>query len=145
MNMKFSLELPREALSVPVIRRVLGDTLSDLGVVTECVSDILVAASEACTNAMRHGGPARRYEVVVSIADAYCVLKVVDRGAGFDPERVPAAEPDDETGRGIELMRALVDDVSVDTVPDHGTVVYLQKHLKWRDTAPLPRLVPEVA
>lgn len=143
MDMKFSLELPRETLSVPVIRRVLGDTLRALGVTDECASDILIATSEACTNALHHGGPDRRYEVAVSIGDACCVLKVVDRGAGFDPQAVGPAPADAESGRGLELMRALVDDVSVDSAPDSGTVVYLQKHLKWTEDAAMARLHPE--
>lgn len=143
MDMKFSLELPREALSVPVIRRVLGDTLHALGVTDECASDILIATSEACTNALHHGGHDRRYEVAVSIGDTRCVLKVVDRGEGFDPAAVGHASPDAESGRGLELMRALVDDVSVDSAPDSGTAVYLQKDLEWTDDAPMPRLRPE--
>ncbi|MEO5873698.1 MAG: ATP-binding protein, partial [Streptosporangiaceae bacterium] len=64
--MKFSLALPREAMSVPVIRRVLGDALRGLGVSEDCISDILVAASEACTNVVRHSTMAE-YEVVGSI------------------------------------------------------------------------------
>ena len=40
--MKFSLALPREALSIPVIRRVLGDALRGLGVSDDCIGDILV-------------------------------------------------------------------------------------------------------
>ena len=43
VDMKFSLELPREALSIPVIRRVLGDALRGLGVSEDCVGDILLA------------------------------------------------------------------------------------------------------
>lgn len=143
MDMKFSLELPRETLSVPVIRRVLGDTLRALGVTDECASDILIATSEACTNALHHGGPDRRYEVGVSIGETRCVLKVVDRGAGFDPGSIGPAPEDAESGRGLELMRALVDDVSVDSAPDSGTVVYLQKHLNWTDDAAMARLRPE--
>ncbi|MFD0854750.1 ATP-binding protein, partial [Actinomadura adrarensis] len=52
--MKFSLALPREALSIPVIRRVLGEALRGLGVSEDCVADILVATSEACTNVIQH-------------------------------------------------------------------------------------------
>ena len=143
MDMKFSLELPRETLSVPVIRRVLGDTLRALGVTEECASDILVATSEACTNALHHGGPDRRYEVAVKIGEAACLLKVVDRGEGFDPEDVTPAHTEAEGGRGLELMRALVDDVSVDSAPESGTVVYLQKHLNWNKDAAMARLRPE--
>lgn len=145
MDMKFSLELPREAVSIPVIRRVLGDTLRDLGVTSGCTSDILVAACEACTNALRYGGPDRRYEIAMSITDRCCVLKVVDQGEGFDPDSVSAADEDTESGRGLQLMRALVDDMRVDTKEEQGTVVYLRKRLAWAEEAALPRLAADVA
>lgn len=143
MDMTFSLELPRETLSIPVIRRVLGDTLRVLGVVGDCVSDILIATSEACTNALRYGGPDRRYEVAVHIGTTCCVLKIMDSGGGFDPATVGTARVDAEGGRGFALMRALVDDVSIDSAPDGGTSVCLHKQLVWTDDAALPRLAPE--
>lgn len=137
MDIRFSLALPREALSIPVIRQVLGDALRTLGAVEDGVADILVAISEACTNVLDHAGPADSYEVVARIDHRTCVVKVVDRGRGFDSSRVATACLDDETGRGIQLMRALVDDVVFEGQPEGGTVVYLQKRLGWRGDSPL--------
>lgn len=142
MDVKFSLALPREAMSIPVIRRVLGQALRALGVAEGCVADILVAISEACTNAVQHASATSRFDVVASVDGGYCVLKVVDRGPGLDigPDRRDPAEA--ESGRGIRIMRALVDDVSFDSHADEGTVVYLQKRLTWRAEAPLRQLHP---
>lgn len=134
-----SLGLPGEALSIPVIRRVLGDALQTLGVADACVGDIEVAVSEACTNVLDHTGPGDAYEVVAAIDGAHCVLKIVDRGAGFDADGLghASAPLEAEHGRGIQLMRALVDEVHFDSCPDEGTVVYMQKELSWREDAPL--------
>lgn len=139
VDIKMSLGLPGEALSIPVIRRVLGDALHTLGVVDTCVGDIQVAVAEACTNVLDHAGPDDEYEVVAAIEGANCVLKIVDRGAGFDPDDAGGADasPEDEHGRGIQLMRALVDDVVFDSAPEEGTVVYLRKELTWREDASL--------
>jgi serine/threonine-protein kinase RsbW len=131
--MKFSLDLPRETLSVPVIRRVLGDTLRGLGVSESCIADILVAISEACTNVVQHADSTSRYEVAVGIDDGQCVVKVVDRGQGFCDESAKSVRADSESGRGIKIMKALVDDVSFDSRPGSGTIVYLQKRLSWRE------------
>jgi hypothetical protein len=54
---------------------------------------------------------------------------------------VPLTEEDiaalPESGRGIDIMRACVDDVSMTTSgPEHRTVVSLQKRLAWRPGAP---------
>jgi serine/threonine-protein kinase RsbW len=135
--MKFSLDLPRETLSVPVIRRILGDTLRGLGVSEACIGDILVAISEACTNVVQHADSTSHYEVTVAVEGPQCVLKVVDRGRGFDDEPAKNVHPDSESGRGIKIMKALVDDVSFHSRPESGTVVYLQKRLSWKEGSPL--------
>jgi serine/threonine-protein kinase RsbW len=148
MDMKFSLDLPRETLSIPVIRRILGDTLRGLGVSEACIGDILVAISEACTNVVQHAESTSRYEVTVAVEGGQCVLKVVDRGQGFtdhfDHQTPKDVHPDSESGRGIKIMKALVDDVTFDSRPESGTVVYLQKRLSWRDESPLRTRQPEL-
>ena len=42
-----------------------------------------------------------------------------------------------ESGRGLAIMRACVDDVTLDSSPGHGTVVWLRKRIRWTDDAPL--------
>ncbi len=56
----------------------------------------------------------------------------------------PARRPEDqviarleETGRGLQIMRALVDDVTLQSGPDRGTVVSMRKRVAWRRDAPL--------
>jgi serine/threonine-protein kinase RsbW len=142
--MKFSLDLPRETLSIPVIRRVLGDTLTGLGVSEACIADILVAISEACTNVVQHADSTSRYEVTVGIDGGHCVLKIVDRGKGFEHQSEESVHADSESGRGIKIMKALVDDVSFDSRPESGTVVYLQKRLSWREESPIRLRQPEL-
>lgn len=144
VDMRFSLGLPRETLSIPVIRRILGDTLRGLGVSEGCVGDILVAISEACTNVVQHAESTSRYEVAVAVEGGQCVLTVVDCGQGFDHQSAGNAHLDSESGRGIKIMRALVDDVTVDSRPESGTVVHLLKRLSWRDEAPLRARRPEL-
>ena len=45
-KVRFCLVFERELLSVPVMRRVLGDTLRGIGVNEDSVADILLAATE---------------------------------------------------------------------------------------------------
>ena len=89
VDVRFCLMFPRETLSVPVMRRVLGDTLRRLGVDEDCIGDLLLAVTEACTNVLQHGGPGHRYEVVASIGGNGCLVEVLDSGRGFDPGRRP--------------------------------------------------------
>jgi serine/threonine-protein kinase RsbW len=178
VDVKFCLVFPREALSVPVMRHVLGDTLRGLGADDDGVADLLLAVTEACTNVVQHGGPGRRYEVVASVGRGGCLVEVQNAGRTFDIARLPglrrrvplppvpavrmrrrparpvtfgrfhrraaearkmaadetiAALP--ESGRGLAIMQACVDDVTLTSGPESGTVVSLQKRIAWRNGA----------
>jgi serine/threonine-protein kinase RsbW len=131
LDIEFSLALPRDAIGIPMVRRVLGDALRSLGVTEDCVSDLLLATSEACANAVRHGAPANRYLVRANISDGWCELRVMDRGQGLAtiPRQYPGG--DVEHGRGILIMQAVVDEVSFDITPGCGTTVRMCKELDW--------------
>ena len=147
-DVKFCLMFRCESLSVPVMRRVLGDTLRGLGVDEESVYDLLLAATEACTNVLQHGGrEVRQYAVITSLGAVGCQVEVADEGVGAALRRTkwgrrPAEHESPiarlpESGRGLAVMRACVDNVSLDTRPGHGTVVTLRKHIRWSQDAPL--------
>ena len=147
-DVKFCLVFRRETLSVPVMRRVLGDTLRGLGVDDESVYDIVLAATEACTNVLTHGGRrVRDYAVVTSLGAVGCQVEVADDGVGIgprepeeqDPQQLPIAQLP-ESGRGLAVMRACVDNVTLDSRPGHGTVVTMRKHISWPEDAPFRRL-----
>jgi serine/threonine-protein kinase RsbW len=139
----------REMLSVPVMRQVLGDTLRGIGVNEESVSDILLAATEACTNVVLHAGQsARAYTVKTTVDNAACRVEVTDAGQGCRTRRTAARRqpgeigPADhanlaESGRGFAIMRACVDAVTLHSAPGEGTHVVLDKRIHWE--APLAR------
>ncbi|GAB3206600.1 ATP-binding protein [Marinactinospora thermotolerans] len=129
MDVRFSIALPREAYTVPVMRQFMGEALRINGVCAECRSDILVAATEACANVVDHGDPAPSYAVVATVGPDSCVLEIANTGPEFDASAVPLPALEAESGRGILLMRAFVDRVSFGSVPGGGTVVRLSKDL----------------
>jgi serine/threonine-protein kinase RsbW len=150
-DVKFGLMFRCETLSVPVMRRVLGDTLRGLGVDEESVYDLLLAATEACTNVLQHSGrEVRGYAVVTSLGAVGCQVEVADEGIGAVLREPVPAEPEPvwrepetpiaqlpESGRGLAVMRACVDNVTLDSSPGRGTVVTLRKHIRWSQDAPL--------
>jgi serine/threonine-protein kinase RsbW len=122
-EVKFCLAFGGEELSVPVMRRVLGDTLRGLGVEEESVYDILLAATEACTSVLGHGRPG--YAIVTSLFGAGCQVVVTGPGC---------------RRRSLTVARACVDDVTLRRRPGRGTVVTMRKHIDWSWDAPLRRL-----
>jgi len=143
VEIKFTLQLPRDALSVPVVRRVLNTSMRTLGVADDCLTDIELALTEACTNVLDHATAGDEYEVVAGLDDNSCVIEVVDTGRGFDADHLGhvEADPSAEEGRGIQLIRALVDRVHFRSRPERGMIVHLEKQLEFVDGSPLQRLV----
>lgn len=143
MVITFFLSLPRYEASVPVVRRLCKRALDDLGVDDTCVSDIELAVTEACTNVLKHAQCTPDiYEVAVEINDTDCAIRVIDCGVGFDASAKGREEAlgGAEGGRGIHLIRALVDNVEFISRPEEGTVVYLEKRLVLRPHSILQRL-----
>ena len=141
MEIKLTLALPRDQISVPVVRRLLKQAMDTLGVEPDVTADIELALTEACTNVLDHSDDGDEYEVSAGIDGDQCVLEVIDRGAGFDGslQGLADAAPSAEDGRGIQLMRALVDRVTFTNRPAKGTVVHLEKKLEWREGSVIQR------
>ena len=140
-EVRFCLVFERELLSVPVMRRVLGDTLRNVGINEDSVADILLAATEACTNAVLHAGQsAPAYTVAATVDSGACRVEVTDAGEGC-PRRTRGRVCRDgelaESGRGFAIMSAYVDAVTLRTTPGEGTRVVLDKRIRWE--APLVR------
>ena len=135
MEIKLTLALPRDEISVPVVRRLLKQAMDTLGVQPDVTHDIELALTEACTNVLDHSEAGDEYEVSAGIDGDQCVIEVVDRGAGFDGslQGLADADPAAEGGRGIQLMRSLVDRVTFTNRPAKGAVVHLEKRLEWRE------------
>jgi serine/threonine-protein kinase RsbW len=124
----------RELLSVPVMRQVLGDTLRGIGVNEDSVADILLAATEACTNVVLHAGQsAPAYTVAATVGNAACRVEVTDAGKGCSlgwRARLRRSGELAESGRGFAIMRACVDAVSLRSAPGRGTRIVLDKRIR---------------
>jgi serine/threonine-protein kinase RsbW len=108
--------------------------LRDEGYPSEVAERVELAVAEAVANAIRHGNrglASLRVEVrFESVADGLRV-QVRDEGPGFDPTTLPDPRLPERrlvpSGRGVLLMRALMDEVEVVLQPQGGCVVHLSK------------------
>jgi serine/threonine-protein kinase RsbW len=86
---------------------------------------VMVALTEAVNNAIVHGNganPSKKVRVLCDITPEALHLRVLDQGAGFDPASVDSPLKEEnllrESGRGIFLMRTLMDRVTFSPHPD---------------------------
>ncbi|MFJ2111749.1 MULTISPECIES: ATP-binding protein [unclassified Streptomyces] len=145
----WSLHLRREAASVPLARHLLLGAMETAGVDPDISFDLSVALTEACANAVEHGGNGRSgeapgaYRVTAYLDGERCRIEVADSGPGFPAHRavgrhMPAGAPSlayetAEHGRGLGLIEQLADHVYFRNRPGRGAVVSFDKVLKWRE------------
>jgi len=131
MSVDLVLELPSDVRSIEsavdyVMRRCRG-----------CMEDsdrrlrlnFRVGLTEALSNAMLYGNhqdPAKRVRLELCLEESGVRVRVIDEGDGFDPRSVPdpttPANLERPCGRGIFLMRKLLDEVHFN---DRGNCVTL--------------------
>ncbi|MFF2728415.1 ATP-binding protein [Streptomyces sp. NPDC058008] len=121
MSMWWSLHLRREAASVPLARRFLLGTMETAGVDPDISYDLSVALSEACANAVEHGGgragtggagdadaasagdersgrACGQYRVTAYLDGEKCRIEVADSGPGFPSRRTLRTAPHASAG-----------------------------------------------
>ena len=89
-----------------------------------------VGLTEALSNAMLYGNahdPAKRVRVEVTLSQGAIRARITDQGTGFDPAAVPdPTRPENlckSGGRGLFLMRQLLDEVSFNAQGNQVTLV----------------------
>ena len=130
------LEIPARPAYLSLVRLIVDAAVGSLapGLSVARLDDLKIAVTEACSNAIEaHEAILADGPVVVRcvIDDHQVTVDIVDRGRGFDPDRVetlPAATDPrrlrHESGLGIPLMRTLTDEVAFSLDAD-GTKVSL--------------------
>jgi serine/threonine-protein kinase RsbW len=141
VRIQVALTLPREAVSVPLARHTVSAALERAGIDHDCLAEVQVALTEACTNVFQHAQQGDTYEVVINVAEEHMTVDVIDSGPGFGA-RMPVADlpdPSSESGRGAALMLAFTDHTAFDEVDGGGGSVHLMKRLQWEQGAPILR------
>ncbi|MGV9499373.1 SpoIIE family protein phosphatase [Streptomyces sp. NPDC003642] len=121
------LTFPAEASQLAPVRNALRAWLAQCDLNRIDVQNVLVAAGEACANAIEHGHRHAPGEAVRLSAEAFADtvrLTVADSGRWKDPQ----PEPHANRGRGVALMRATMEDVTITPGPV-GTTVDMQMRI----------------
>jgi serine/threonine-protein kinase RsbW len=135
MNRDLVLELPTDVRSISqAVEYVMSHCARCSEQARRLNLNFRVGLTEALSNAMLYGNaddPSKRVLVEVSMLEGRLQATVKDQGAGFDPTAVPdPTTPENLTkacGRGLFLMRELLDEVSYN---DRGNEVTLVLRLE---------------
>jgi anti-sigma regulatory factor (Ser/Thr protein kinase) len=120
---RFSVELPPEPEALASMRALLRRWLRHAEGSEQEIAEITTACGEAATNAIEHAdaGGGTPFEVAARLRGGGVDITVRDYGAWRQPG-------DGDPGRGLSLMRALMDEVEVTPGPE-GTTVRLRRRL----------------
>jgi serine phosphatase RsbU (regulator of sigma subunit)/anti-sigma regulatory factor (Ser/Thr protein kinase)/fluoride ion exporter CrcB/FEX len=122
----FRFTFPAEPGRLSDMRHALGRWLRRNAVDSTLAADIALACTEACTNAIQHAYGSREGDVEVEANISAGMLTVTVRD--FGTWRPDQTLPEDEAGRGLDLIRSLMDEV--DVVPNAGgTEVRMTRYL----------------
>jgi serine/threonine-protein kinase RsbW len=137
MHLTIALTLPTRHEFVRVTRRAIAAYLERAGVSKTASEDVALAVGEACTNAVQHAFPGGEgtFDVEVVLTDDQIIAEVRDAGVGFEAfdRAVPSNGQLAVAGRGLEIMRRLVQEVEVlSPAPEGGTRVRFRQPLRSR-------------
>jgi anti-sigma regulatory factor (Ser/Thr protein kinase) len=104
----FTLSLEAEASSLGPMRKALRAWLADVG--ADQIADVVLAVDEAVANAIEHSGLSSHGEITVEahVVGTILHIEVCDHGVWKEPTR------DDTRGRGLIIMNAVMDAVSIE-------------------------------
>ena len=132
-----NLDIPAQAEYVVLGRLALAGLLRSRGYSEDAVADLKLALTEACSNSVRHAydHDDGQVHITFTVHDDRVTIRIRDEGAGFHEDDVDCPDCQSmpeiklgEGGMGISIIRAVVDEFSLEKPAEGGTVLVLTKH-----------------
>jgi serine/threonine-protein kinase RsbW len=132
------LTIPSRMEMLAVVDGLVQAIVSQLDLDEDAAIAVATSVVEAGTNAIQHGhghDQGRPVHFRFLLGDTSLEVWVHDSGPGFNPDDVLAADPTGPEdifkarGRGIFIMRSLMDEVEFELGANAGTTVHLVKRL----------------
>ena len=118
---ELDVELDTDPLMLATMRRILNRWQNEHALSREAASEITIAVSEACANAIEHAyGPGQgTFRVRARHLDGSVEIRVSDRGAWRSPRG-------EHRGRGLKIMEAAMDRLDIRRA-DGGTEIVMRR------------------
>ena len=134
MALKTQVEIENNSHLLKEVSMELINVLKEMDIADDVIFDIQLGFEEALRNAMIHGNklcPSKKVKVETEISPTDVTISIEDEGEGFDQASLPDPTAEEnllkESGRGVYLMKYLMDDVRYE---NNGKRVVMKKHLK---------------
>lgn len=131
-----TIRIPSSADYLAEVDEFLEQWLREREVPEDTIADLAIAITELVNNAIKHGNKmngGKRVTVRLSMENRRARAVIVDEGTGFDPGAVPSPVAEEnllkEIGRGIFIVRSLMDEVEFEFPPGGGTKVTVTKKI----------------
>ena len=120
---------------LPEIESFVDEKISDLKLSEEQKNNVELAVAEAAANCILHGNKndeTKKVYIKILISDDQLDISFKDEGNGFNPDEVPDPTVPENilkgSGRGIHIMRSLVDDLKYN-FSNNGTELIISFNL----------------
>jgi serine/threonine-protein kinase RsbW len=126
---RVELRIPSRAEFVSTARLVVSSVACRLDFGIDAIDDLKLAVGEACANAIKHSPADSEITITYELHPAHLIVEVVDHGMGFDPSARPSVDIDElpQSGLGLMVIEAVMDEVCFQSSPEQGTRVRMVK------------------
>ena len=129
-----TLTIPSELRMLPVARCFIEAVCLANNLDKATAHAVVLAACEATSNVIRHAHqnrPEAQLQIQCSLSSDQVAISLTDEGEPFDLDAVPHMDPGEIRvgGRGVFLMRALMDELTCRHRPEGGNILSMVKRL----------------
>lgn len=114
----YQLEIESNPNNLLTVEEFVNYFARDVNLDEDRIPGLLLAVTEATTNAIIHGNKSdesKSVVITVKVEENKLIISIKDQGPGFDPSSIPdPTHPDNllkDSGRGLYLMRIYMDDL----------------------------------
>jgi serine/threonine-protein kinase RsbW len=133
-NKTYKLSIPSSTKFLKKVENLSVQVARDFKLSESDSDDLAIVVTELVNNAIHHGNNEdvdKTVTIIFYISSNSIKIKIKDQGKGFDPNNLndPLAPENllKESGRGIFLIRQLMDDVSFNFTKDGTEVITFKK------------------
>ncbi len=135
-NKSLQIQIPCDLKQVKTVRKLMSDFCAELNFSQEDLLNLEIALNEGLSNAIDHGSSSNIksfVDVEFNVEGRLFFIKIKDYGGKeFNPEffeRISLKREWGHGGRGIYLMKSIMDELSYIFLPGQYTLLYMSKKI----------------